>query len=90
MIGMSAPKEYIPPFIFCPKCGEKIILKSLPKEELDKVRANGYDDAKKGFCRCGVVLVICHLPMPQSPSYSIFLDVYQPTQEFLALIEERS
>jgi len=87
---MSKVEGFIPPFIYCPKCGDRIKLKRFSGEELERIKKDGYDDGGRGFCRCGVVLVICHLPMPQSPSYSIFLDVYQPTQEFLALIEERS
>ncbi|MEM2365706.1 MAG: hypothetical protein QXL06_02055 [Nitrososphaerota archaeon] len=87
---MSSIREYIPPYIFCPKCGERIKLKHLSQEELNKIKNDGYDDAKRGICRCGVVLVICHLPIPQSPSYSIFFDLYQTTKEFLAIAEERN
>ena len=85
---MSRVETYIPPFVYCPKCGSRIVVKPVSGEELEKIRREGYDEAKRGLCKCGVVLVICHLPMPQSPSYSIFFDIYRPTKEFLAMIEE--
>ncbi|MEM2607370.1 MAG: hypothetical protein QXH97_00345 [Candidatus Bathyarchaeia archaeon] len=85
---MSEAREYVPPFIYCPKCGGRVKLKALTDEEISNIRKEGYDDAKKGACRCGVVLVICHLPIPQSPSYSMFFDLYVPTKEYLTALEE--
>lgn len=86
----KSTSRFIPPYLYCPKCGQKIKLNQLNPDEMERIKANGYDDGGRGMCKCGVVLIVCHLPIPESPTYSIFFDVYQPTKEFLSLIEEKS
>lgn len=82
--------KYIPPIIYCPKCGNKIMLHKLNDSELARIISDGYDEGAKGICKCGVFLLICHLPLPESPSYSIFFDIYKITNDILALLEEKS
>jgi hypothetical protein len=37
----------------------------------------GYDAGGRGVCSCGVVLIILHQPLPKSPSFCIFIDIYK-------------
>lgn len=83
-------QKYIPPVIFCPRCGEKISLRPIPLGKNDVIQMHGYDEASRGMCRCGVVLVICHQPLPKSPSFSIFIDVYKLPNEVYTAMEEKA
>jgi len=69
-------KKYVPPYIYCPRCGRKIFLEELAGEELMHIRDNGYVAGARGVCDCGVVLVMCVQEMPKSPTFSLFFDVY--------------
>jgi len=69
--------KYVPPFIYCPRCGRKIFLKELSGEELERIKENGYIDGGRGVCECGVVVVLCTQEMPKSPTFSLFFDVYK-------------
>jgi len=69
--------RYIPPYIYCPRCGERIMLKEVSGEELERVRENGYITCGKGVCSCGVVAVLCVQELPKSPTFSLFFDVYK-------------
>jgi len=68
---------YVPPYIYCPRCGNKISLTPLKGEELEKIKEQGYIGGAKGVCECGVVLVLCVQEMPKSPTFSVFFDVYR-------------
>jgi hypothetical protein len=73
-------KEYrrvIPPVIFCPRCGDQVSIELMTDtQELKKINEEGYDAGGRGICECGVVCVIMHQPLPKSPTFSVFLDVY--------------
>lgn len=71
----------IPPYIYCPRCGDRITLKEIIGDEKKIIEEQGYDAGARGICRCGVVLVICHQPLPKSPTFSIFIDVYKLSPE---------
>ncbi|MEM2260007.1 MAG: hypothetical protein QXY65_02955 [Candidatus Methanomethylicaceae archaeon] len=70
-------KKYIPPWIYCPRCGKKIELKELEGEELEKIKEEDYDSGGRGICSCGVVVILVHQPLPKSPTFSLFFDIYE-------------
>jgi hypothetical protein len=71
-------KKAIPPYIYCPKCGQiiELILETNP-ETIRKMAEQGYTATAKGICECGVVAILCYQPLPASPTFSLFFDIYQ-------------
>jgi hypothetical protein len=70
-------KRVIPPYIFCPRCGGRLDLEEVKDPEtLEKMREQGYGAAARGVCECGVVAVLCYQPLPNSPTFSLFFDIY--------------
>ncbi len=70
--------QVIPPFIYCPKCGETITIEVTKDPFLIKQLAEaGYDAAGRGSCKCGVEMGILHRPLPESPSFEILVNVYK-------------
>lgn len=70
-------RRVIPPYIFCPRCGGRLELEEDRRPEtLEKVREQGYEAVARGVCECGVVAVLCYQPLPASPTFSLFFDVY--------------
>jgi len=69
--------QYVPPYLYCPRCGNKVMLTPLKGDELEKIREQGYIAGAKGVCRCGVVMVLCVQEPPKSPTFSLFFDVYR-------------
>lgn len=45
-------------------------------EAREFLKSQGYTAMAKGFCECGVVYVLCYQPLPASPTFSLFFDVY--------------
>jgi hypothetical protein len=41
-----------------------------------KLKERGYGAMARGICRCGVVAVLCWQPLPASPTFSLFFDIY--------------
>jgi len=78
---MAAVNRYVPPFIYCPRCGSKIEIEELEGSELENVKAEGYVSGGKGVCKCGVVVVLCVQELPRSPTFSLFFDVYNIPRE---------
>jgi len=72
-------RRVIPPYIYCPKCGERMeLIEEKDPEALAKLREQGYTAAAKGICGCGVVAILCYQPLPASPTFSLFFDLYPP------------
>jgi hypothetical protein len=70
-------KKNVPPYIYCPKCGSKVNLREEKDQEVvERIREQGYADVARGICSCGVVLVLCYHPLPASPTFSLYFDVY--------------
>jgi hypothetical protein len=70
-------KRVIPPWIFCPRCGSRLELsEDRSPETLNKLKEQGYEAAASGVCKCGVVAVLCYQPLPKSPTFSLFFDIY--------------
>jgi hypothetical protein len=40
------------------------------------MKEQGYTAIARGICRCGVVVVLCYQPLPASPTFSLFFDIY--------------
>jgi hypothetical protein len=71
-------RKVIPPYIYCPRCGSKMMLEEDARpESLSRMREKGYTAMAKGICECGVVAVLCYQPLPASPTFSLFFDIYQ-------------
>jgi hypothetical protein len=45
-------------------------------EALEKLKEQGYTAMARGICECGVVAVLCWQPLPASPTFSLFFDIY--------------
>jgi len=45
-------------------------------EALEALRKQGYTAMARGVCECGVVVVLCYQPLPASPTFSLFFDIY--------------
>jgi hypothetical protein len=43
----------------------------------------------RGACECGAVVVLCYQPLPASPTFSLFMDIYQPEAVRQILISSR-
>jgi len=70
-------RRVIPPYIFCPRCGGRLDLEEVKDPEtLERMREQGYEAAARGVCECGVVAVLCYQPLPASPTFSLFFDIY--------------
>lgn len=76
-VETSKPRELTPPYIFCPKCGDKIeLVKDKDPSITSIIKQHGYVESARGICRCGVVAVLCIQPLPHSPTFSLFFDIY--------------
>ena len=67
----------MPQAIFCPRCASPI--KLIPMKEVDvktKILEQGYDEGARGMCGCGVVTLVCIMHLPKSPTFSIFMDLF--------------
>jgi hypothetical protein len=70
-------RKVIPEYIFCPRCASKIeLVEDSSPETLEKLRELGYMAMARGICECGVVAVLCWQPLPASPTFSLFFDIY--------------
>jgi coenzyme F420-reducing hydrogenase gamma subunit len=70
-------RKVIPEYIFCPKCGSQIWLtEDNSPETLEKLKEQGYTAMGVGTCDCGVVAVLCWQPLPASPTFSLFFDIF--------------
>jgi hypothetical protein len=77
----AEPERLIPYFIYCPRCGERISIELVTDPfRIQQLRNAGYDEAGKGSCKCGVMVGILHRPLPESPTFTILVDVYQVQQ----------
>jgi len=82
---------YVPPYIYCPRCGNKVMLTHIKGDELEKIREHGYIAGARGVCECGVVMVLCVQELPKSPTFSLFFDVYKvPRSDTRRAISSRS
>ena len=70
-------RKVIPQYIFCPKCGSQIeLIEDNSPETLEKLKEQGYTAMGVGVCECGVVAVLCWQPLPASPTFSLYFDIY--------------
>jgi len=70
-------RRVIPPYIYCPRCGSRIeMIEDSSPETIAKMREHNYTAAARGVCECGVVAVLCYQPLPASPTFSLFFDIY--------------
>jgi len=70
-------RKVIPPYIFCPRCSSKIeLIEDNRPETMQTLREQGYTAMARGICECGVVAVLCYQPLPASPTFSLFFDIY--------------
>jgi hypothetical protein len=70
-------RRVIPPWIFCPRCGSQLELsEDRSPETVNRLKEQGYEAAARGVCKCGVVAVLCYQPLPKSPTFSLFFDIY--------------
>jgi hypothetical protein len=84
-------KRVIPPYIFCPKCGGRLELEEVKDPEtLERMREQGYGAAARGVCECGVVAVLCYQPLPASPTFSLFFDIYPAEAVREILLSQRA
>jgi len=80
-VGVSnrSNRRVIPTYIFCPRCGSKIeLIEDTNPETIEKIKEQGYTAMARGICECGVVIVLCYQPLPASPTFSLFFDIYSP------------
>lgn len=81
---MSKTRELTPPYIFCPRCGEKIeLVKDRNPDIVSAIKQHGYIESARGICRCGVVAVLCVQPLPASPTFSLFFDIYADIEKII-------
>jgi hypothetical protein len=86
-------RRVIPPWIFCPRCGSRLELsEDSSTESVNKLKEQGYEAAARGVCECGVVAVLCYQPLPKSPTFSLFFDIYtaEAVQPLIAAKRSRS
>jgi hypothetical protein len=57
-------------------------------ETLGTLREQGYTAMARGICECGVVVVLCYQPLPASPTFSLFFDIY-PAEATKILISRK-
>jgi hypothetical protein len=88
--GMSG-KKVIPPWIYCVRCGSRVeLVEDTSPEALENARKQGYTAIARGICECGVVYVLCYQPLPASPTFSLFFDVYPAEAVREILISRKS
>jgi hypothetical protein len=58
-------------------------------ETLQIMKEQGYTAIARGVCECGVVAVLCYQPLPASPTFSLFFDIYPPETTREILISRR-
>lgn len=79
---MSRKVEVLPPSIFCPRCGDTIIIKEDASEETKlELKRVGFTKCGVGVCRCGVVCVLLARPLPDSPTFVLQFDLYKTRLE---------
>jgi hypothetical protein len=84
-------KKVIPPYIYCVRCGSKVkLIEDTSPETLKTLREQGYTAMARGICECGVVYVLCYQPLPASPTFSLFFDVYPAEAVREILISRKS
>jgi len=67
----------MPSYIYCPRCGSKVeMVEDESREAVAKAREHGYEAMARGACECGAVYVLCRQPLPASPTFSLFFDIY--------------
>jgi hypothetical protein len=72
-------RKPIPPYIYCPRCGSQIELEEDNNPQTQtKLKEHGYGAMARGICECGVVAILCWQPLPASPTFSLFFDIYTP------------
>jgi hypothetical protein len=70
-------RKVIPEYIFCPRCASRIeLIEDNSPETLEKLKEQGYTAIARGICECGVVVVLCWQPLPASPTFSLFFDIF--------------
>jgi hypothetical protein len=70
-------RKVIPEYIFCPKCSSKIeLIEDNDPETARILKEQGYAAMARGICDCGVVAVLCWQPLPASPTFSLFFDIF--------------
>ena len=68
----------IPPSIFCPKCGKSMrLLEVRDPIEQASVITQGYSQAARGQCPCGVWLAFLTRPLPEDPTFTIKFNIYK-------------
>jgi hypothetical protein len=85
--------KHIPPWIYCPRCGSRIeLVEIINPDMLRKLEEQGYAESARGVCECGLVVVLCYQPLPASPTFSLFFDIYPPevTKEILISLKKSS
>jgi hypothetical protein len=83
-------KKTIPPYIFCPRCSSRIeLVEDDSPEAKAKLKEQGYTAMARGMCECGVVAVLCYQPLPASPTFSLFFDIYPPEATRKILISSK-
>jgi hypothetical protein len=86
--GLSG-RKVIPGYIFCPRCGSKIeLIEDNSPETMTKLKEQGYTAMARGICECGAVVVLCYQPLPASPTFSLFFDIY-PAEATKILISRK-
>jgi hypothetical protein len=74
---LLSSRKVIPQYIFCPKCGSQIeLIEDNSPETMAKLKEQGYAAMGVGVCECGVVAVLCWQPLPASPTFSLFFDIF--------------
>jgi len=70
-------RKTIPPWIYCPRCGARVeLIEDTAPETLEYMRSQGYTATARGVCECGLICVLCYQPLPASPTFSLFFDIY--------------
>lgn len=75
-------RKIMPEAIFCPKCAGPIKLVDIPEADAQtKIYEQGYDEGARGMCGCGVVVVVCVMHLPKSPTFAIFMDIFEKQRQ---------
>jgi hypothetical protein len=70
-------KKVLPSWLYCPRCASKIeLIEDNSPETLENLKGQGYTAMARGICECGVVVVLCWQPLPASPTFSLYFDIY--------------
>lgn len=76
-------KKLVPHYIFCVRCASRVEMVEDRSPEAKRVmEEHGYAAIATGVCECGVVYVLCYQPLPASPTFSLFFDVYDIPEEY--------